>query len=202
MKKVKVKIINDMENLENEECDNAMGSTAQLQVDDKAMHNAQCIMHNDCESRERVLLDDNVDSIATECNREKLLDNQLSKKIETQQPEDSKFGKFVSGEALYSAYRALESEFTKKAQENSKLKQVVIDLENSAFAEENFVEKAAQTREVIERVVKDYLNSKLKNATTVAIPVLTSKLGQAAAARVVKPKTLEEAGRLAAKLLR
>jgi len=119
-----------------------------------------------------------------------------------------KFGKFEDENALYEGYKSLESEFTKRCQEHKKLKEVVNDLTtevaslqnkmSNILADEEFIELAAKDKNIYQRAVLDFLNSK---ASVDIMPVLGSGIGQAAAAVVAKPKNLREASALALKLL-
>ena len=116
----------------------------------------------------------------------------------------SPYGKFADAEALYQAYRALESEFTKRSQESAKIKKE-LEEENNRLAlqfagilsDEDFLEKMAHDERITERVIRNYLTSKLGTGD---VPMLTGG-GAPCASSVKKPKTLEEAKALAELML-
>jgi len=128
---------------------------------------------------------------------------------------NNKFGKFSTAEKLFEAYNNLEKEFTKQNHALYKERDVVKELQDSLdcakkelaialerleniLCEEEFIETCSNNEDVFNRVVEKFLGS--RRDIEVA-PVLTSRLGQAAASRVTKPKTLEDAKRLALKML-
>jgi len=129
-------------------------------------------------------------------------DEQLEKKFE--------YGKFKDADALYSAYQSLEAEFTRRNQELKQAKETAseaaiktTELQNklhSILDDEEFIDKCVQNEQVYSRAVLAFLNSK-SNTQTDAVPVLTAQMGQPAAAVIAKPKTLEEAKRLAKLIL-
>ncbi|MCL2374910.1 MAG: BREX-1 system adenine-specific DNA-methyltransferase PglX [Firmicutes bacterium] len=116
----------------------------------------------------------------------------------------SPYGKFADAESLYQAYRALESEFTRRSQESAKIKKE-LEEENNRLAlqfagilsDEDFLEKMAHDERITERVIRNYLTSKLGTGD---VPMLTGG-GAPCASSVKKPKTLEEAKALAELML-
>ena len=121
--------------------------------------------------------------------------------------EKTELGKFADAAALYKAYRSLEAEFTKRCteiktqreaariltEENAALRK---KLENILFDAE-FLEKAAADEQIKACVIHNYLSSL---GSSVCPPVLKGNSGFFAGAKLKKPKTLEEARRLAEKL--
>ena len=124
-------------------------------------------------------------------------------------PADNKYGKFENADTLYEAYKNLESEFTRRNQELSKAKQSSQELQGQVqqlmakleniLSDNDFCIKAAANDSVYRLAVEHFLTSKTNET---AVPVLTAGIGQTVAIKAAKPKTLEEASKLALALLR
>jgi len=122
---------------------------------------------------------------------------------------EKRFGKFKDAYTLYTAYKNLESEFTRRNQELKQAKDIAseasgktAELENrltNILDDEEFINKCVANEQVYSRAVLAFLNSRSNNADVV--PVLTGGVGQAAALAPKKAKTLEEAKRLAVLML-
>jgi len=120
----------------------------------------------------------------------------------------NKFGKFKDADVLYAAYKNLESEFTRRNQELKTVREEAEQLQSQIetlqsrlagiLQDEEFIDQCVQNEEIYSRAVLAFLNSK---ANTPAVPVLNSEIGQAAATALGKPKTLEEAKKLAELIL-
>jgi len=137
--------------------------------------------------------------------------NQLSESRNTNAAKQimQKTGKFKDADALHKAYKELESEFTKRNQELSKCRELVRGLEaqlavaqeriDNILSDESFRDKAVLDEGIFAKAVERFLNARRLSDS---VPLLTSGMGQAAASVVRKPKTLAEASKLAAQLLR
>jgi len=122
---------------------------------------------------------------------------------------EKKFGKFKDSDALYTAYKNLESEFTRRNQELKIVKEASIGLEtkvadltsrlDSILDDEEFIDKCVANEQVYSKAVLAFLNS--KSSDEVVIPVLTGSVGQATGVVPKKAKTLEEAKKLAKLIL-
>ncbi|MCL2847576.1 MAG: hypothetical protein FWE13_02340 [Firmicutes bacterium] len=199
--------------IDNQNGDNALLSTAETMHNESEVESSESLLENNVLAVVAKEIDGNAKNIKNFSEDEKIETNTAQSQISNQKLQEhqtQKFGKFQNANALYSAYKSLESEFTKRNQENSNLKKSTLELEetidkltvklNNILDDEEFIAKATLTPSISEQVIKSYLNSKASENVTV-IPVLTSKMGQAVVARTTKPKTLEEAKVLATVLL-
>jgi predicted nuclease with TOPRIM domain len=127
--------------------------------------------------------------------------NELSRRI----------GKFSSPEALLKAYESLESEFTKRCQklkdtekENSDLKESFLDKARieteakSALSDEVFLtENVFKNEEISQKIISKYLEGLSSNPA----PNLLGSKGAAPLTPPKRPKSLEEAKKLAEVIL-
>ena len=101
-------------------------------------------------------------------------------------------GKFKDVNALLSAYNSLQAEFTKRCQRIKEMEAA------SAVDKATPTEQKGITREEKETLIKDYLKE-IIDAKSKAI--VMDGLGTVVKTPVNKPRTVEEAGRLAKELL-
>ena len=121
---------------------------------------------------------------------------------------ENQFGKFKDADSLFNAYKALESEFTKRSQELVAAKEAVKNAReeydrltcnlNNILDDDDFVVKAADDERVYNKAIEKFLITKRQ---TPNIPMLNNEFGVPAVSGVVRPKTLEEAARIALKII-
>ena len=105
----------------------------------------------------------------------------------------------------FKSYKSLEAEFTKRCQKlkeleenNAKLENKLQELSHSAervLEDEEFIEsRVLRDSNIVNKIIAEYLSS-LSNPR--GAPTLSSNLGRSALTPVKKPKSLEEAKKLA-----
>ena len=119
-------------------------------------------------------------------------------------------GKFKDANALLNAYNSLQSEFTKRCQRVKELESALsVDKENS-IKENSPTEKVKEqeqahqetkgiTEEDKQNILKDYLKGLLGLKSTA---VVMDGVGGGINTPINKPKTIDEAGKLAQEILR
>ena len=115
-------------------------------------------------------------------------------------------GKFKDVQALLSAYETLESEFTKRCQ---KIKELESAIETSKDKEQNPLKEEAKsteeqpkkeiTEEEKQKILKEYLYSVLGRKQSA---IMLDGKGVGVKTPKDRPKTIEEAGKLAEELLK
>lgn len=124
-------------------------------------------------------------------------------KSEVNTNETVSYGKFKDADALYKAYNALESEFTKRCQ---KIKELEGKIERVDKQEERSLDginqesvptekeiSAEEENEVIQKYLKALISSKPK--------AVMIKGGESVVTPVKRPKTIAEAGNLAKEII-
>lgn len=116
-------------------------------------------------------------------------------------------GKFKDANALLSAYNSLQSEFTKRCQKIKELEQIVnkVDKVNDETltptqveCNENRVGASGITDKDKENILKDYLKEILDSKSKA---IVLDSMGSGIKTPCAKPKTIEEAGKLAKEML-
>ena len=104
-------------------------------------------------------------------------------------------GKFKDVEALLSAYNSLQSEFTKRCQRIKELESEKIAVEKAqAPTERALREREDTTGENKEEILKEYLLEVLGKKSTA---ILLDGVGASVKAPINRPRSIEEAGKLA-----
>ena len=116
--------------------------------------------------------------------------------------EEVSLGKFKDVSALLNAYNSLQSEFTKRCQKVKELEGKLAGVEKATAptqtsSQENQDEISSKEREK-EEFLKEYLVSVLTNKPKA---VVLNGVGVGVKTPISKPKTIEQAGKLAQELL-
>ena len=107
-------------------------------------------------------------------------------------------GKFKDAEALLSAYNSLQSEFTKRCQRIKELEAERASAADTADADNPEISKTGITEKEKEDLLKGYLREILDGKSKA---IVMDGLGTGVKTPAYRPKTVEEAGRLAKEML-
>lgn len=102
-------------------------------------------------------------------------------------------GKFKDAKALLEAYNSLEAEFTKRCQRIKEL-EATGTVDKTEVPTENLNESAKEKDEILKEYLKEVLGAK-------AGALILDGVGKGLKTPVNRPKTIEEAGKLASELL-
>lgn len=108
------------------------------------------------------------------------------------------FGKFKDAAALFSAYNSLQSEFTKRCQRIKELEAEVSAAAKNAVADNPERADTGITESEKENLLKGYLREILDGKSKA---IVMDGLGTSVKTPAYRPKTVEEAGKLAKEML-
>lgn len=139
-------------------------------------------------------------TIQTVQTEEQMTTTETEKQEQSVTGDTVSYGKFKDANALFSAYNALESEFTKRCQKIKELETQLLAVDKDKTPTKTEVEQEQKVKEEVEnQAIKDYLKSILSRKQSA---IVLDGAGVGGVTPIERPKTFQQAGLLAKELLK